>query len=487
MATGLGRSIWVGVKADTKNFERGMRGATSTVDKFKARLKVAAVAGAAAFGAYAVSAVKAAAEDQAAQIQLAKTLRNTTKASNEVIASTEKWITKQQFATGISDNDFRKALQRLTRSTKDVTEAQKLATLATDISASTGKDYVTVAMALAKANDGQFTALKKLGITMGDNAQNAADLASANGKLLKLQDDLTYAQENFGTSSEEYNKALQKVTDQQAEVNAITALGVDWVGELSTEFGGSASAAAQTYAGQLKIVSEKFGELTEDIGVILMPAFAKLLDFISNSVMPKLQAMANGFSGKPDSISNKLKQVGRDLGYAPDSGAYNLGKSLRDVADSMGRLISVATGSGTSNATSNLQKIADALESVANGIDAISNSWNNPAFKAYRKALGWTLNPGKTVANLLPGRATGGNVMAGKTYMVGENGPELFTSAGGGTITPNQRLRAGGGGQTINVTMNGIVDGESARRSIENLLQKSARRTGAVSFSGVNL
>jgi hypothetical protein len=35
--------------------------------------------------------------------------------------------------------------------------------------------------------------------------------------------------------------------------------------------------------------------------------------------------------------------------------------------------------------------------------------------------------------------------------------------------------------------MNGIIDGESARRSIEKLLQDSARRTGAVNFVGATL
>jgi hypothetical protein len=42
-----------------------------------------------------------------------------------------------------------------------------------------------------------------------------------------------------------------------------------------------------------------------------------------------------------------------------------------------------------------------------------------------------------------PGRASGGPVLAGKTYMVGENGPELFNSPYSGTITPNNQLGQG--------------------------------------------
>ena len=42
----------------------------------------------------------------------------------------------------------------------------------------------------------------------------------------------------------------------------------------------------------------------------------------------------------------------------------------------------------------------------------------------------------------LPGRATGGPVSAGRAYVVGENGPELFVPPGGGRIErPSARAR----------------------------------------------
>lgn len=50
------------------------------------------------------------------------------------------------------------------------------------------------------------------------------------------------------------------------------------------------------------------------------------------------------------------------------------------------------------------------------------------------------------------GRSLGGPVMGGQTYMVGENGPELFTPQGTGSITRNGDLTGGGG--TTNVTFN---------------------------------
>jgi hypothetical protein len=50
------------------------------------------------------------------------------------------------------------------------------------------------------------------------------------------------------------------------------------------------------------------------------------------------------------------------------------------------------------------------------------------------------------------GRATGGGVTGGTSYMVGEKGPELFTPGAGGTITPNNAL--GGRSQPVNVNFN---------------------------------
>ena len=53
------------------------------------------------------------------------------------------------------------------------------------------------------------------------------------------------------------------------------------------------------------------------------------------------------------------------------------------------------------------------------------------------------------------GRALGGPVMGGQSYMVGENGPELFTPATSGQVTRNDQL---GGGGTTNVNFTIIAN-----------------------------
>ena len=51
------------------------------------------------------------------------------------------------------------------------------------------------------------------------------------------------------------------------------------------------------------------------------------------------------------------------------------------------------------------------------------------------------------------GRALGGGVMGGGSYLVGERGPEIFTPATNGSITSNRELAQGGGATTVNFTI----------------------------------
>jgi hypothetical protein len=62
---------------------------------------------------------------------------------------------------------------------------------------------------------------------------------------------------------------------------------------------------------------------------------------------------------------------------------------------------------------------------------------------------GISLGGGQTIGTFLNfggARAGGGGVDSGRTYLVGEKGPELFTAPGDGHIVPNDALRGMGGG-----------------------------------------
>ena len=428
------RTLKLSLLADVQKFLSGMDQADNATKSFsskvgkysKAMAKSFALAGVAA-GAYAIKigidGVKAAVEDEASQKQLAEALKNTTNATDAQIRSTEDYITKQQLAFGVADTKLRPALANLARATGDVGKAQQLTNLAMDISAATGKDLETVSLTLSKAYNGNIGALTKLGIPLDDAIKKSGDFNLVQGELVRL-------------------------------------------------FGGAAKANTETYAGQLAIVTERVGELKESIGVALLPTMKTLLEEVNK--------VAKGFSGEdPEGLSNRAREL---AGNFEGDGAFSLGGALRAVTDAFGNLFSTVTDGGP-GAASMMERIAASLETVANAINAISN-----AYQAALPALRFIQNPlniNLPEAGFTPrpkARAAGGSVMGGQAYRVGEFGPELFVPNGSGSIRPNS-----GGGQNVTINMNGIIDGESARRSIEKLLQDSARRTGAVNFVGATL
>jgi tape measure domain-containing protein len=109
------------------------------------------------------------------------------------------------------------------------------------------------------------------------------------------------------------------------------------------------------------------------------------------------------------------------------------------------------------------------------------------AMLAIQRALGFfgvTSIGGVDVSTIFGGaRANGGSVTAGKSYLVGERGAELFQPSTSGTIIPNNKLE-GTGTTNINFTINtvdarGIDDLLTSRRNtIVNVINDALNRQG---------
>lgn len=282
-----------------KKADGSLGSSEKSLESFKLKANAAFAAAGAAAVAYAgkllKDGVEAALEDEKAQVKLATALRNVTDATDDQIAAVEDYILQQSLATGVADDQLRPAFERLLRSTKDVGEAQRLTNLALDIAAGTGKDATTVANALAKANDGSVTSLKKLGISIGENAAAYGEYIKESNKLVKLQGELAWATENTAKGSDEYKKALENVKEQQAIVNDFGQDSIDWVGELGKEFGGAAAANADTFAGKMQVMQVTFDEAKESVGALvldaLQPLLEKVMDLVKawQSLSPRMQ------------------------------------------------------------------------------------------------------------------------------------------------------------------------------------------------------
>jgi hypothetical protein len=258
MATGT-RSLTLKLLADVDNFTKNLKGADNDVKGFgdkvsdfgkKAGLAFAA-AGAAAVayaGKLAIDGVKSAIADAAAQTKLAITLKNVTGATEAQIKATEDYITQTSLAFGVTDDDLRPSLERLSRATGDLQKAQELQTVAIDVAAGSGKSLEAVTNAMAKAAEGNTASLAKLGI----------GLSAAQLKTMSL--------------------------DQ------ITA-------KLADTFEGQAAAKADTFAGQMVRLQIAFDEAKETVGVFILQAITPIVETIVNRVMPALSSFINGVGG----------------------------------------------------------------------------------------------------------------------------------------------------------------------------------------------
>lgn len=79
-------------------------------------------------------------------------------------------------------------------------------------------------------------------------------------------------------------------------------------------------------------------------------------------------------------------------------------------------------------------------------------------------------------------RASGGDVNAGSSYLVGENGPELFVPRGNGTIVPNG---AGSSGMTVNQNFNiQAIDPASFNEKVLSTIANNAKTVFSINKEG---
>jgi phage-related protein len=429
MATGT-RALTLKLLADVDNFTKNLDKADKDVMSFgdkvsdfgkKAGLAFAA-AGAAAVayaGKLAIDGVKSAIEDAAAQEKLALTLRNVTNATDKQIKATEDYITQTSLAFGITDDDLRPSLERLTRATGDVEKAQKLQTVAIDVAAGSGKSLEAVTNAMAKAAEGNTAALGKLGI----------GLTSAQLKTMSM--------------------------DQ------ITA-------KLADTFENQASTKADTFQGKLARLQVAFDEGKETVGSYILTAITPMVEVIVNRVIPAiadftdnlgqklrpviefLTPITNGLRSAFNSVKNSLSDNSEEL-----KPLLTLFKAVAEFArDVLAPVLSKTLGAALSLIGKAISGLIDGLASVVTFFNNLYNSIKRVIDLS--KQLGSNLNPFSNSS------FSGATSPAAPTTPVTPSGIPSYLN-----VRPVS---------TTNITVNGAIDSESAARQIVQILNDSNAR-----------
>ena len=422
-------------------------------------VKKAALPAAAAVGAlgYALAgATKAAMEDQAAQVELARTLNISASATDAQIAATENMISKMSLASGIADDDLRPALANLVRGTKDIGKAQEGLSLAMDISTATGKDLATVSDALSKAYGGNMKGLKSLSPEMAALIKDGADLN--------------------------------------------TVMDV-----LGGTFGGATAEAAGTAEGQMKRFGIAIAEAKENIGAALIPVVEKALPLLTGlgawaqentTTFLVIAGLIGGIAAAIVAINialkvynaiqvitNALTAVWNALLLANPitlvvlavvaliailTALYFKFDGVRKIVDTVFDAITTGVKFSFDAIKTYFTAVLNIYKSIFNGIAKL---WNNTIGKLSFEFPSWVPGlggKGFSVPNI-PMLAEGGIVTGPTLAMIGESGSEA--------VIPLDRLGGMGGGITVNVN-GGLATSAEIGQAVVNAIRAYNRSAG---------
>jgi hypothetical protein len=210
-------------------------------------------------------------------------------------------------------------------STKSTEEAQKLLTLALDISKASGKDLETVTNALGRAQDGNVTSLGRLGLGL-----SKAELST-----------LTFTE------------VQQKLADL---------------------YGGAAATNAETFQGKIDRLKVGFDEAKESLGTALLPEIEKFIGYLNETGIPTLNGFIAGLTGDKG-LSASLTETQR--------GAETFGKTIAGVIGIVQGFITFLR-----EAIGLVVSLANELIRVVNIIPGVNvGSLPNPAPSASRSSL----------------------------------------------------------------------------------------------------
>ena len=441
-------------------------------DKIKGNKKafqsMAAVGTVAFAGVTAViaSSVKAYAESERNQRQLEHAIIAVSKGTKAQVEEVNKLSNALQKKAGIDGDALNagiaqlstfglqsKSVVALTKSLADLTVNQKGVNAGTE-------DYIGSANTMAKALNGQFGALQKMGIRFTETQQKLIQFGSETERVKAIQEGFAQnlrettdtvkgydvqmgrLKQQFGEIQESIGKALQPAFTKLAEalvpiIDSVTS----WIEENPKLTTG------------IIVLTGALGALSVVLGVIGLALPTVIAGFVMLSpVILPLIGIATSFALIIYSLNESIKILEKDSQLVVLGLKAYWGEFLKFIeqkfknwilAFELLKLVALEVVNSIKGAfdgfISSVKSAYDSIVSLINKMKEIPSGGIRGAINAVSGFLG---------------RATGGGVQSGKGYMVGENGPEFFSPSANGSITPNHKM-AGGGGMNITINMNG--------------------------------
>jgi len=461
-------SLFGVLSLDDKDFQKGMKNADGSFKQAQDKMKsfgdgvrntgLVLMGAATPILAFAATSIQAAGESQLAVAQLEAAIKSTGGAAGVTSDHAQGLASALQQVTMFGDETVLTAENMLLTFT-NIGAGGGVFDLATrtalDMATALGGDVTSSAMQLGKAlNDpiNGITALTRVGVTFTD-AQKAQI------------------------------EAMVKAGDTAGAQSIILA-------ELQKEFGGSAIAAGQTFPGQLAILQNKFGEVQEKIGGALIPALMSIV----TTIQPIIDKVVDWIGKNPELVANIamvaagafilggiMTVLGTAIGLVSGAIGILLSPAVLLIAAISGiifaasklypggltQLFTDATNSAKMLATLGFgaltvasewarNRLAELLNTISNVIGKIDELKNRltQGVTGLGGIIGGVTSGQFSIQDVLneianQSRAVGGPVSSGQSYLVGEQGPELFTPSTSGNISTAGDTAAAMGGWSI--------------------------------------
>lgn len=410
--------------------------------------------------AFGVSAVNAYAESEAKM----KVMNNTLKNLGGNIEANKKKIKEASDAVkrlGFDDDDTAQSITNLFVKTKDLNKAMELNAIAMDLARYKHISLSEASKTISMVMSGNGKALKDFDIKLDESKAPIDALREAHklfaGSAEASADTLEVQKERIKNAYGDIQKAVGAIFDDNAtKVMSFVADKLAQIAEI--DFQGYWDRAVTSIKKLFSLIEEK-GNVIQ----AFKDYWQVVVDFFNTYLKPMWDEMIDKIMKNKDFLAELIGNFAKFIGVLTAGGLIGIMTTVVTVMN----LVSVAIDGLKWYVESLAEAFLDVERVITKAYTALKKYYDLASEK-----VGGVVS---SVKKVFTGKATGGSVMAGQSYMVGERGAEMFTPLQSGTITPNGAL-SGGGSIVVNIN-GGTYLSESVAQDIGDMIINRFKRS----------
>ncbi|USE39243.1 phage tail tape measure C-terminal domain-containing protein [Endozoicomonas sp. SCSIO W0465] len=294
-------------------------------------------------------------------------------------------------------------------------------------------DHVNASIALLEKNPGSYN--------------GSARLAALNTQAIKLREEIkTLAEKRWDLQAKEAEaekKLQERLTNQPGTITGGNSSNVATTVKQTTDsiIGENQrllDSLTRTFATQEQLINQNYLKQVEQIGALQLTREQLEKAGYDNLLQLQTEYLLQAEAVREEALT-RLKAQTEAANDEQATSFDGLAKAINASTDTMAM---AATNWANSFSTELANMVTKGQMDFGRLAESIINDILRIAIQAN------ITQPLLQGMGLVPGKATGGPVMRGQTYLVGEKGPELFTASNSGNITPNHKL---GGNTQVNI------------------------------------